>query len=110
MTDTLKILGQSAPAANTATSLYTVPSSTSTMVSHVSVCNTNAPGTGAKIRVWFQVAGAGDTTKQYLYYDFILDGGETLITSGVTLATTDVIRVQTDTANVAFQAFGDEVT
>lgn len=34
-----KVLGQSNPAATTATTLYTVPSATSAVVSTISVCN-----------------------------------------------------------------------
>lgn len=109
MTDTLKILGQNSPAANTATTLYTVPSSTSTVVSSFVICNTS--GTDAKVRLWVTVAGASDTTKQYLYYDVTIQGSQTLtLTVGVTLAATDTIRIQSDTANVAFSAFGVEVT
>src|SRR6185369_9732000 len=109
MTDTLKVLGQNTPSANTATTLYTVPSSTSTVVSSITVCNTNT--TDVKIRVWVQVAGASDTTKQYIYYDVTVAGNETIVMSaGISLATTDVIRIQADTTNVAFSAFGVEIT
>jgi len=110
VTDTMKILGQSTPSASTATTLYTVPTSTKTVVSHLTVCNTNAPGTGALVRVWFAVNGAGDDAKQRIYSDYYLDGSETLVTPGATLGAGDLIRIQSDTANVAFQAFGDELT
>lgn len=109
MTDTLKVLGQNTPSAATATTLYTVPASTSVVVSSIVVCNTNT--TDVKVRVWVQVAGASDTTKQYIYYDVIVLGNQTLVlTAGLSLATTDVIRIQADTTNVAFSAFGVEVT
>ncbi len=109
MTDTLKNLGQATPSANTATTLYTVPSSTSTVVSAVTICNTNTAD--VKVRFWVQVAGASDTTKQYVYYDVTLTGNQTLISVlGIAMATTDVLRVQADTTNVAFSAFGVEVT
>lgn len=110
LTESLKILGQNTPSANTATTLYTVPASTTANVGYITVCNTNAGGTVALVRVWFAVAGASDTTKQYMYYDFPVDGTETLVTPGATLGAADLIRIQSDTANVAFQAFGSEVT
>jgi hypothetical protein len=73
------------------------------------VCNTNTAD--VKVRVWVQVAGAADTTKQYLYYDITIGGNQSLsIVAGITLAATDVLRVQADTTNVAFSAFGVEVT
>jgi len=107
MTDTLKVLGQNTPSANTATSLYTVPSATSA-VARCIVCNTNSAD--VKIRLWVQIAGASDTTKQYFFYDITLQANQTLETMPIALATTDVIRVQADTTNVAFSAYGIEVT
>jgi hypothetical protein len=40
MPTTYKVLGQSAPAAVTATTLYTVPSATQTVVSTIVIANT----------------------------------------------------------------------
>ena len=56
------------------------------------------------------MAGAADTTKQYLYFDVTVPGNNTFIAViGITLATTDVVRVQSDTASVSFNLFGVEV-
>ena len=38
-TTTYKVLGQSNPSATTATTLYTVPAATQTIVSTITVCN-----------------------------------------------------------------------
>lgn len=113
MTDTLKVLGQASPAANTPTSLYTVPSLTSAVVARLTACNTGL--TGATIRVWVQIAGAADSVKQYELYDHPLQpsggGGNSVeCLTGEALATTDVIRVQASSSNVAFKATGVEVT
>lgn len=109
MTDTFKVLGQSFPAGGVLTDLYTVPTVTSAVISSLTICNQNS--SKAKVRVSIAVAGAVDTTKQYLIYDACLLGNETKsITIGETLATTDVFRVYSDTGTVSFNLFGTEVT
>ena len=109
MTDTTKVLAQVNPSANTLTTLYTVPSSTSTVVSSLVICNQS--GTDITFRVSIQIAAAADDPKQYLYYDLPLLGNDTFIaTIGVTLATTDVIKVYASSTSVSFSAFGVEVT
>ena len=57
MTDVIKVLGQVAPSATTATTLYTVPDLTLTTVSSLVVCNRS--GSGVTYRVSVRVAGAG---------------------------------------------------
>jgi hypothetical protein len=109
MSQTLKVLGQAAPAINTLTALYTVPGATQTTVSTIYCCNQT--GGNIKFRVSVAIAGAVDTPSQYLYYDVLLTKNNAFAaTVGLTLGATDVIRVQTDTANVSFSAFGIEVT
>ena len=109
MPTTYKVLGQSNPSATTATTLYTVPASTSTVVSTITVAN--LAGTAATYRISVRPAGAAQTNAMYLAYDVtvgLLD--TTTITLGITLATTDVITVYASTANIAFQAFGSEIS
>jgi glucose-6-phosphate dehydrogenase assembly protein OpcA len=104
-----KVLGQSNPSATTATTLYTVPASTSTVVSTITVAN--LAGTAATYRISVRPAGASQTNAMYLAYDVTVGALDTTtITLGVTLATTDVITVYASTANVAFQAFGSEIS
>lgn len=108
MADTIKILGSSAPAATTLTDLYTVPASKSTTISSITVCNRAA--TAATFRISVAAAGAVDATNQYIYYDQTIDANSTYIaTIGITLATTDKVRVYGSTANLSFNAFGVEV-
>ena len=108
MADTIKILGSSAPAATTLTDLYTVPASKSTTISSITVCNRAA--TAATFRISVAAAGAADATNQYIYYDQTIDANSTYIaTIGITLATTDKVRVYGSTANLSFNAFGVEV-
>ena len=104
-----KVLGQSNPSATTATTLYTVPSTTSTVVSTITVAN--LAGTSATYRISVRPAGASQTNAMYLAYDVTVGALDTTtITLGVTLATTDVITVYASTANLAFQAFGSEIS
>lgn len=109
MTTTLKILGQSAPNATTETVLYTVPASTSTVISTITVCNRSA--TVASFRVSVSVGGAATANKDYIYYDVVLGSNDTFAaTIGITLSTTDVMRVYASTANLSFNLFGQENT
>lgn len=109
MATTYKVLGQSAPSATTATTLYTVPAATSTVVSTISVCNRDSAS--AQYRVAIRPAGATLANQHYIVYDASLTGNSTdTVTIGVTLATTDIITVYASTANFSFSAFGSELS
>ena len=104
-----KVLGQSNPSATTLTTLYTVPSGKEAVVSTISVANLTA--TAATFRIAVRVAGASIANSQYIGYDITVGASDsTLITVGITLAATDVISVYASTANLTFQAFGDEAS
>jgi glucose-6-phosphate dehydrogenase assembly protein OpcA len=109
MPTTYKVLGQSNPAATTATTLYTVPAATSTIVSTITVCNQAA--TAGTYRVAVRIAGASLAAAQYIAYDVSLPGNATdTLTLGVTLAATDVITIYASSANFSFSAFGSELS
>lgn len=109
MAITYKVLGQSNPAANTNTDLYTVPAATSTVCSTLVICN--QAETGATFRVAVRPAGASITTSQYLSYDVSLNANDSItLTIGITLATTDVITVRANSTTVSFSLFGSEIT
>lgn len=104
-----KVLGQVNPSATTLTTLYTVPSAKEAVVSSISVANLTA--TAATFRLAVRPAGEAIANKHYIGYDITVGASDsTIITVGLTLATTDVISVYASTANVAFQAFGDEAS
>ena len=108
MATTYKVLGQSNPSATTATTLYTVPASTNTVVSTISICN--QAGTSASYRIEVRPAGATLAAQHYLAYDIALAANDTTaLTLGVTLATTDVITVYASSATLSFSAFGSEI-
>jgi hypothetical protein len=107
-TTTYKVLGQAAPAATTATDLYTVPASTQAIISSITVSNRST--TAATFRVSVSVAGAATTDKDYVVYDTqILSNGVITLTLGITLGATDKIRVFGSTANLSYNAFGSEL-
>jgi hypothetical protein len=109
MATTYKVLGQSNPAATTATTLYTVPSATSTVVSTITVCNIGT--TVGTFRIAIRPAGATLANQHYLAYDATLSGADMLtFTLGLTLATTDVVTVYASSANFAFSIFGSEIS
>lgn len=104
-----KVLGQSNPAATTLTSLYTVPASKEAVISSISVANLTV--TDATFRLAVRPAGASISDEHYIGYDITVGASDsTIITVGLTLATTDVLSVYASTADVAFQAFGDEAS
>ena len=108
MAETLKVLGQSAPSADTDTTLYTVPSTTSTAVSGLVICNRS---TAAKFRVAIRPAGAALANQHYQCYDTDIAANDTIsILAGITLATTDVVTIRGNTANLSFSLYGAEVT
>jgi len=104
-----KVLGQSAPGATTATTLYTVPSATSAVVSTIVVANRAA--TSATYRIAIRPAGATLANQHYIAYDVAVNGGDsTTLTLGITLAATDVVTIYASTANLSFNVFGSEIT
>lgn len=104
-----KVLGQSAPSATTATTLYTVPSATDAVVSTISVCNRAA--TSGTYRIAIRPAGATLANEHYIAYDSTITANNTtFITVGVTLDATDVITVYASSANMSFSAFGTEIS
>lgn len=108
MATTYKVLGQSNPSATTATTLYTVPSTTSTVVSTITVCN--QASTAATYRIAVRPAGESLAAKHYIVYGATVPASDTTtLTLGLTLATTDVITVYASSATVSFNAYGSEI-
>ena len=104
-----KVLGQSNPSATTATTLYTVPSATSTVVSTITIANLAA--TAGTFRVAVRPSGATLANQHYLAYDVTIAALDTLtLTLGITLATTDVITVYASSATMSFAAYGSEIS
>ena len=107
MSDSLKVLGQSAPSATTETTLYTVPNKAQTTVSSIVICNR---GSGAgTYRINISVAGATTSNKEYLFYDNAIDSKITEAhVIGITLNQADVVRVYASSGDFSFNLFGCE--
>ena len=108
MATVYKVLGQSNPAATTATTLYTVPSATATVVSTIVICNQAT--SAATFRIAVRPAGATLAAQHYAAYDVTIGANDsTALTLGMTLATTDIITVYASTATVSFHDYGSEI-
>lgn len=109
MATVYKVLGQSNPAATTATTLYTVPASTSTVCSTITICNQSA--TSGSFRLAVRPAGATLAAQHYIAYDTSLPANDVLtLTIGLTLASTDVVTVYASSSSISFNLFGSEIT
>lgn len=109
MTTAYMVLGQSNPSASTLTTAYTVPASTSSVVSSLLVCNRSA--TATTFRVAIRPSGAAISNEHYIYYDVTIAGNDTFAaTIGVSLASGDVISVYATLATLSFNIFGAEFT
>lgn len=102
---TYKVLGQSAPSATTATTLFTAGSAT--IISTLNVANLGA--TQDTIRIAVRPAGAALSNQHYIAYGVPLAAGSVFsLQGGITLANTDVVTVYTTTGNSVFSAFGSD--
>ena len=110
MATTYKVLAQNNPSATTETTLYTVPSSTSAVVSTISICN--QAGSSGTYRIAVRpAADASTAAKHWIVYGATVAASDSImLTLGLTLATGDVIRVYGSSANISFAAFGSELS
>ena len=104
-----KILGQAAPAAETSTDLYTVPSSTQALVSTLVICNQAA--SAASFRVATVPSGETLAAKHYTNYDVALAANDSInLTLGMSLGAGDVLKVYGSSSTISYTAFGSEIT
>lgn len=105
-----KILGQSAPSSTSNVDMYTVPESSSAVISTVLVSNTTTTLTSCRI---FAVPSGGTAgTSNAIVFDGPVEGNDfKAITVGITLGSGDKIVVRTSAEDsLTFQAFGSEVS
>ena len=108
MAATYKVLGQVNPSATTATTAYTVPSATETVISTITICNTGGYPTTYRIAV--RPDGESLATKHYVVYDSSVAPQSTdTLTLGITLNATDVVTVYAGAATLAFNLYGSEI-
>lgn len=107
MTVTNKILGQANVAANTDTTLYTVPASTNTNVTlHV----TNVGVTTFTYRVALVLSGDTLGLKHYVAYEAAAPVGSIIQFTALTLNAGDQIVVRANGTGMSFTACGIEFT
>ena len=108
MATTYKVLGQSNPSATTATTLYTCPASTQTVISTITV--TNQAGTSGTYRIAIRPNGATLATEHYIVYDATISANSvTAYTLGITIDASDVVTVYASSGDFSFNAFGSEI-
>lgn len=110
MATTFKILGQVAPAANTANTIYTVPAATQAVISTINVCNPDS--TSRTFRVAVVPNGGTLAQKHYIAYETPIQSTDSIALSlGLSLGNGDFISVfANNTANMSFGVFGSEIT
>jgi len=104
-----KVLGQVAPAATTNTDLYTVPASTQTVVSTLTVAN-RGPSAGV-FRVAVRPDGATLANQHYVYWGIECPAQDAFAaTLGLTLDAGDVVTVWAANDQLSFGLFGEEAS
>jgi len=112
MANAYKILGQINPTANTQSNVYTVPSSTSAVVSSIVISNQTATNTTYSLIV---VPTASYTVPAAPKY-FLVRGGcvppndVVTLNLGLTLPSATIISANASTSNLSFSAFGVEIS
>ncbi len=108
MANAYKVLGQSAPSATTATTLYTVPAATEAVISTIVVAN--RAGSAGSFRLSVRPNGATQADEHYLAYDVPISANDsTTLTLGITVDATDVIMVYASSGDMSFNVFGSEI-
>jgi hypothetical protein len=108
MATTYKTLGQLAPSATTATTLYTCPSATQTVISSLVVTNRGA--SAGTYRIAIRPNGATLSAEHYIAYDAPIGANSFVsLTLGLTIDASDVVTVYASTADFSFNAFGSEI-
>ena len=107
MATTYKVLGQSKPSATTATTLYTCPSATQTVISSLVVTNQSTAGT---FRIAVRPNGATLSGEHYIAYDAPICANSFIsLTLGLTIDASDVVTIYASTADMSFNAYGSEI-
>lgn len=108
MATAYKVLGQVAPSATTATTAYTCPSATQTIISTIVVANRGT--TSATYRIAIRPNGAALANEHYIAYDVALAANDsTALTLGITIDASDVVTVYASNANLSFNLYGSEI-
>lgn len=107
-----KILGQIQTTANALTTIYTVPASTNTMISTITICNQSQ--NTVSINVAANVSGSAVTTRNFIVSGYSLGAAETLVLEPrVSLNVGSILSANVTGANassnISINAFGVEI-
>ena len=109
MAEAIKVLGQSAPSATTATSVYTVPAATEAVISTIIIAN--RAGTAGTFRLSVRPNGASQSDEHYLAYDVPLAANDsTTLTLGITMDASDVLTAYCSSGDMSINVFGTEIS
>jgi hypothetical protein len=104
-----KVLGQLKPAANSAETLYTVPTGAGNYAVVSSLVISNLTGDPTSVRVAVRPAGATLEDKHYILYgNGVNPFSSQVFTIGITAASTDVVTVHDLNGKCSFNLFGSE--
>ena len=104
-----RVLGQSAPAATTDTTVYTVLTGRQTIISSIVVANRGSDATTFRVAV--RPNGTTLADEHYIAYDVAIARNDTTVLSfGITLNDDDLIAVYAGNANLSFNIYGTEIT
>ena len=109
MPTTYKVLGQVVSTAGVDTNVYTVPTSTTAIISSIVVLNRGTGGTTFRVAV--RPNGATVENKHYIAYDTPIARNDTTVLSfGVTMDAADVLTINGADNNLSVSVFGTEIT
>jgi hypothetical protein len=114
MANTYKILGQVNPAANTQSNVYVVPAATSAVINSIQISN-HLPTTNVSYSlIVMPSANFSSPTSNGQYFiirgSTIPGGDAATLTLSLSLPAGTIIAANTNYANLAFSAFGVEIT
>lgn len=107
-----KVLAQSAPSTTAISNVYTVPSSTNTVISTLMICNRGTVNAAYNIAV--VPGGATIANQHFIAFNSVVPANDSIaLTVGMALAATDNIAVQANTSGantLGFTLFGTEIS
>lgn len=110
MGEVIKRLGATVIVANTATTLYTCPTSTMTAVSRIVACNQGSTNRTIKIAHVDGVIGSVSTEDYIVCGVTLLANKSMVVMDAIGMEAADTILVNASHADVTFIAWGSEIT
>lgn len=101
------VLAQSAPAATTATSIYTAPTGKIASIDTLLVCNR---GAASSYRVYLTYNPSSIQTKEYIYYDTPILANDTFTAEiSITISGAITVGIYSTSGNISFTLLGEEI-